>query len=90
MLSEFEAVKQTGFDLYEKSLSMLEAAVYHSEDAKGTLEKAFSPVKSPTPRTAASPLTEFGSHMTREQPASSRITTSRSQAVLARDYSFAK
>ena len=28
-----EAVRQSGFDLYEKAINMLEAAVYHSEDA---------------------------------------------------------
>jgi hypothetical protein len=39
-----EAVKQSGFDLYEKSIHMLEAAVYHSEEAATKLGPAYSPV----------------------------------------------
>ena len=33
-----EAVKQAGFDLYEKVITILESAVYHMEDAKHTLQ----------------------------------------------------
>jgi hypothetical protein len=28
-----EAVKQAGFDLYEKSITILESAIFHMEDA---------------------------------------------------------
>lgn len=33
-----EAVKQAGFDLYEKTITILESAVYHMEDAKNLLK----------------------------------------------------
>ena len=32
-----EAVKQGGYELYESSINMLEAAVYHQGDAEGRL-----------------------------------------------------
>lgn len=33
-----EAVKQAGFDLYEKTITILESAVFHMEDAKNLLK----------------------------------------------------
>lgn len=32
-----EAVKQAGFDLYEKSITILESAVFHMDDADKAL-----------------------------------------------------
>ena len=33
-----EAVKQAGFDLYEKTINILEGAVFHKEDAGAVLK----------------------------------------------------
>ena len=40
-----EAVKQSGFDLYERTIAMLEAALHHKSEAESRIEMAYSPVK---------------------------------------------
>ena len=42
-----EAVKQSGFDLYERTIAMLEGALHHKCEAESRLDNAYTPVKSP-------------------------------------------
>lgn len=44
-----EAVKQAGFDLYEKIITILESAVYHMEDAKNNLRMNKQSISSEPP-----------------------------------------
>ena len=40
-----EAIQQTGLDLYESIVTMLEGAVHHKEHAESRVEDAYTPVR---------------------------------------------
>ena len=42
-----EAVKQAGFDLYEKTITILESAIFHMEDAQEHIPKEWNEAPQP-------------------------------------------
>ena len=44
-----EAVKHAGFDLYEKTITILESAIFHMEDAAQNHQQIVDMANNPTP-----------------------------------------